>query len=249
MKTLVFGDVHGNATALQAVLEQEPEFDSVIFLGDAVSPGPQPNETLELLSELDGIFIRGNHEYTMLNPDSVERWPDGFKAFMHWIYDVFDPSGVDFLTDFQEPGLFEVGDHKIVLAHGDESPDVRHVLPDMKAEQFGPFTYGETQAPVLFGHSHIQFRRTIAEQNFINPGSVGQNRCGHVTACYGLLEDHDFTFHHVNYDPTPWLQALDQIPALDAHESFRGWFRQQMITGFAAGENEPWLTYAAQGYR
>ena len=29
---------------------------------------------------------------------------------------------------------------------------------------------------MLFGHSHIQFRRTIDGQEFINPGSVGQPR-------------------------------------------------------------------------
>lgn len=249
MKTLVFGDVHGNATALQAVLNEERDFDSAIFLGDAVSPGPQPNETFELLADLPGTFIRGNHEHTMLNPESVDNWPDGFKSFMHWIYEVFDPSGYEFLRDFQPPGVFELDNQTLVLAHGDESQTVRHVLPDMDDESFAPFTYGTTDRTVLFGHSHIQFRRAINGRDFINPGSVGQNRCGHVTACYGLLVDDRFTFKHVDYDPSPWLDAMDNVTGLNGFEEFREWFKNQTLTGFAAGEREPWLSYAKRGFR
>ena len=50
MKILVIADVHGNAEALAAVLERERDADTTVFLGDTVLPGPQPNETIELLS-------------------------------------------------------------------------------------------------------------------------------------------------------------------------------------------------------
>lgn len=249
MKILVFADIHGNATALDAVLQKERDFDSVVFLGDAVSPGPQPNETIDILDKLGGVFIRGNHEYTALNRTSIARWPDGHKALMEWIYDELHASGYQFLMSFCSPGEYDLDGRVFVLAHGDENEEVRHVLPDSPEQYFDAFRYGNSQADVLFGHSHVQFRRTIDNQQFINPGSIGQNRCGHVVACYGILEEGDFTHHHVAYDPTPWLDAWDRITTLDRFTDLRESFRQQTLTGFSLGATEPWLSYANRGFR
>ena len=57
MKILVIADVHGNAEALSAVLAKERDADATVFLGDTVLPGPQPNETMELLQGLSGASI------------------------------------------------------------------------------------------------------------------------------------------------------------------------------------------------
>ncbi|MEC8144050.1 MAG: metallophosphoesterase, partial [Pseudomonadota bacterium] len=61
MKVLVISDIHGNAEALRAVMRAEQDADESIFLGDAFLSGPQANETLELLGDLNpSIAIRGN---------------------------------------------------------------------------------------------------------------------------------------------------------------------------------------------
>lgn len=249
MKILVLADIHGNATATEAVLKQERDFDSVIFLGDSVSPGPQPNETLALLSELKGIFIEGNHERSMLDPQSTAQWPSGFKAFMDWIREEFDPQGFSFLRSFQKSAELEVDGKLFRCVHGDENREARHLLPDSPATSFEPLVESDAEATVLFGHSHIQFTRTIGEQTFINVGSVGQNRCGHVVACYGLITDGEFTHQHVRYDPQPWLDAVDRVKPLNNHSEFKDWFKQQCVTGFANGAVDPWLRFANEGYR
>ena len=71
MKVLIIADVHGNAEALRAVLAKEWDADTTVFLGDAVSPGPQANETFALLKDLSGTFIVGNHDSEMLDPTLV----------------------------------------------------------------------------------------------------------------------------------------------------------------------------------
>ena len=58
MKILVISDIHGNASALGAVLEVEQDTDHIIFLGDALLSGPQANETMTLLDGLHRIFGR-----------------------------------------------------------------------------------------------------------------------------------------------------------------------------------------------
>ena len=60
MKVLVIADIHGNANALAAVLEKERDADRTLFLGDAVLPGPQANETIALLKDMaPGTHIAG----------------------------------------------------------------------------------------------------------------------------------------------------------------------------------------------
>lgn len=249
MKILVFADIHGNATALRAVLQKERDFDSVVFLGDAVSPGAEPNETIELISEMNGVFIQGNHERTMLDRGSVASWPDGHKALMEWIYDGFPDAGYQLLDSFSLPGEFVLDGTTFVLAHGDENTAVRHVLPDSPDHLFDAFNYGNEAAHVLFGHSHIQFERHQNGQRFTNPGSIGQNRCGQVLACYGLLEDGEFTHHHVAYDPTPCLTAWDRIPSLRPFPELLESFKQQTLTGYSLGAVEPWVGFARSGYQ
>ena len=64
----VIGDVHGNAVAFAAVLEEiraDPP-DLVVVNGD-LSWGPEPEETLALADELENaLFVRGNAESALL---------------------------------------------------------------------------------------------------------------------------------------------------------------------------------------
>lgn len=66
MKVAIITDVHGNASALKAVLrdiDQREEIDRLYCLGDMVGIGPDTNEVLELLfSRNDLSMITGNHD-------------------------------------------------------------------------------------------------------------------------------------------------------------------------------------------
>lgn len=220
-----------------------------MFLGDAVSPGPQPNETMALLAEMDGTFIAGNHERAVLDTRSIRDWPVGYRVFMDWIRETLEPEFLDRLGRFQLPGEYTIDERTFVLTHGDESAFVRHVLPAMPEECFRELGFGNSESTILFGHSHVQFHRRIQGQDFINPGSVSLNRCGHTCACYGLLTDGEFTHHSVDYDLRPWLEAVDRIVPLNELLSFRASIKQQLTSGFVAGRVDPWLSLAKAGYR
>lgn len=248
MKILVIADVHGNAEALASVLEKERDADSTVFLGDSVSPGPQPNETLALLQGLSGLSIAGNHDVEMLERESLAHWPAPWLAMYDWIFDVFDPAGYAYLRKLKPGGEYEVDGIGMYLQHGTLPGKVRHVLPDTPDEDLVRLSRGSDCPYVLFGHSHIQFRRTVGGQEFINPGSVGQNRCGKLLACYGVFEDGLFHHRQVEYDPGPWLEAMDGITTLDAYPDFREQMKQRLLSGYGIGEREPWTRYARQGY-
>jgi putative phosphoesterase len=248
MKILVIGDIHGNAEALAAVLEKEKDADTTVFLGDSVLPGPQPNQVISLLKGLSGTFIMGNHDIEVLEPERFANWPANWLAFNRGVLDEFEPAGYEFLKTLKPEGEYEVGGIRMYLKHGVLPDRPPQALPDTSDDRLSTLADGSDCPIVLFGHSHIQFKRTINGQEFINPGSVGQPRCGKMLACYGLFEDGVFRHCNVSYDATPWLKAMDEMSTLDEFPEFRDWIKNGLITGYGIGENEPWTRFAKEGY-
>ena len=250
MKVLVFGDVHGNASALQAVLAAEGDADASIFLGDAVLSGPQGNVVLELLRELPpGPAIMGNHDLDLLDPARYAQYPESWVALNNHVVAGIHKEHLPWVEALAPPGKYSVGEMEVWLHHGMVEGGPRHVLPDSPDEHVKALAQGSSCPLVFFGHSHVQFERWVGGQRFINPGSVGQNRCGHKVACYGVIEDGSYTPRSVPFASLAWCDAVNAIAALDPHPEFRAWLIDGLITGFGVGQNEPWLGYAAGGYR
>ena len=60
----IFGDVHGNLEALEAVLTdmEEQGVTHPLCLGDLVGYGPNPAECVEVVRALGCPTVRGNHD-------------------------------------------------------------------------------------------------------------------------------------------------------------------------------------------
>ncbi len=71
MRTLAIGDIHGNSSALDALMHamQPTAEDVLVFLGDYVDRGPDSKGVLDRLiswkPQLQMICLRGNHELMM----------------------------------------------------------------------------------------------------------------------------------------------------------------------------------------
>jgi predicted phosphodiesterase len=64
LRIALFSDVHGNAVALRAFLEDldRESVDHMVCLGDHAQGGAQPAECLELLQELGCPAVMGNSD-------------------------------------------------------------------------------------------------------------------------------------------------------------------------------------------
>jgi diadenosine tetraphosphatase ApaH/serine/threonine PP2A family protein phosphatase len=73
---------------------------------------------------------------------------------------------------------------------------------------------GVREKTVVFGHSHLQFRRPgPSGTTLINPGSVGMPLDGDVRAAYATrLDDGDLEFRRVEYDIERAASAWDKMP-------------------------------------
>ena len=74
-RTIVIGDVHGCADELEALLEKLAlkRGDRLFLVGDLVVRGPSPNRVLQLVREVGGVAVCGNHEWRLLKWRELDR--------------------------------------------------------------------------------------------------------------------------------------------------------------------------------
>ena len=249
MKILVISDIHGNASALRAVAKRERDVDATIFLGDAVLSGPQSNAVMELLSELQpAVSLMGNHDVEVLDPALFAGWPPEWVALNTWIIENLDAAVPHVINKWKRSHDFEIDGLHFFLHHGDIKNGAESPLPDASDATFEILKQGDHSSTVLFGHTHVQFEKLVNGVNFINPGSVGQSRCGKRVACYGIFQDGIYEPRQVDYEPGDWLGDLEKIQILDDYPNFKEWLIEGFLSGFGLGQRDPWQKYGQQGY-
>ena len=84
------------------------------------------------------------------------------------------------------PETAEDGD--MLICHGSPVSDVRSFLPE-PAEDEPELLEGVTASRLMFGHTHLQFRRMAGDIELVNPGSVGVPLDGDHRAAYAVIHD------------------------------------------------------------
>ncbi|MBI5351755.1 MAG: metallophosphoesterase family protein [Chloroflexi bacterium] len=178
MRIAVISDIHGNFTALQAVLADisSQNVDQIVCLGDTVTLGPQPKEVLDALRGLNCIFIKGNHEAALLDPECAE----DFEITSHLIPDLYWCRKQLSADDLKQIEAFEAN-HEIVLPngvkilffHGSPLSNTHIIQASTEARLLDKYFAGQKADVFIGGHSHIQMYRRHGDKLIINSGSVG----------------------------------------------------------------------------
>ncbi len=213
MKSLIFSDVHANLPALEAILQREADFDEVVFLGDAVVGGPQPDDVLSLLRTLPGVFIMGNHDRDALFGDHSLEDANPDRAWIAWTREQISKANRAFLAGFRRAHTIERGALRLHLDHGVLPPELgRRLWPDSPRAAFDHLAEGNDASVLLVGHSHVQFRRDHASRTVVNPGGAGQPRLSKPVACYAILQDGRISLEATPYDVENVCRAMDRVP-------------------------------------
>jgi predicted phosphodiesterase len=193
MRVAALADVHGNAPALAAVLEEvEAEApDLVVFCGD-LTWGSLPQETLALVRGL-GIparFVQGNAD-RMVGVETEGRGP--------WMTSQHTAGDLAFLRSFEPTVGVEVdGLGPTCFCHGSPRSDEECVTERTPAERVHEFMAGREERIVVTAHVHLQYDRTVDGIRCVGPGSVGLPY-GETRACWALLGP-DVDLRRTTYD-------------------------------------------------
>lgn len=171
----VLADVHGNVTALEAVIEdvQAAAVDLVVFCGD-LSWGPEPSRTIQIVRGLGSraAFVRGNAERAVVDMTRGVRRLEQPRD--RWMVGQHSPADVDFLAGFPFAVVVEIEGLGLVhFCHGSPRTDTELITPGTPPERMAELADGITERILVTGHTHLQFDRQVAGLRSINPGSVG----------------------------------------------------------------------------
>ncbi len=193
-RVAVLSDVHGNATALTAVLEElsQEEHDQVVFGGD-LTWGAQPAETYRLASSLDALFVRGNADRAL-----IEGVSDSERG--RWMQERHTDEMRAFAGRFEENVVVEVeGLHAVRFCHGSPRSDEECVTPETPEDRVREFCKNVPERLIVSAHVHVQFDREVGGIRSVNAGSVGLPYEGRRGAFWALLGP-DVELRWTDYD-------------------------------------------------
>jgi predicted phosphodiesterase len=189
-------DIHGSVPALDAVLAdaEAAGADAYLLGGDFGAWGPHPRECIERLRALPRTtWIRGNGERWTREPpldrpevvDALRERESGYGTDEGWLYSLQAQVELD----------------GVLYCHGSPLSDVES-FPAEAGENDERMLDGVHHKTVVFGHSHLQFRRPGPNgTTLVNPGSVGMPLDGDVRGAYAIRQDGgEIDLRRVEYD-------------------------------------------------
>ncbi len=151
MRVAVVSDIHGNLTALEAVLAEidREQPDEIWCLGDVVGYGPQPNECCRLVRDRATLSLCGNHDLGVLGTIDLADFA-GMRESPRAGHAPCSAAEERAWLETLSPSAVRDG---VELFHGSpRDPVWDYVLSDHIARS----AWKPTAAPlVLVGHSHV----------------------------------------------------------------------------------------------
>ncbi len=215
MRIALFGDIHANLEALEAVLADAAGQDvtDYVCMGDIVGYNADPSACLKRVRAMECPTVKGNHDEDASGNHSLDSMNPVAAAALEWTRRQ--------LTDEQRQWLRrlrmvrQVSDFTVVHSTLDQPAHWNYVTNRFDA--MSNFSYQFTRL-CFHGHTHVprvyvksdRVQEVTAEsliiedsaKYFINVGSVGQPRDGDWRACYAIydIEDKKVVFRRIEYD-------------------------------------------------
>lgn len=231
-KIALLSDIHGNTTALEAVLEDTKRagVEEYWLLGDVLMPGTGRRHLLNLLEELPiTVQILGNWEDSlwramkgMLDPSRASH--RYLMRHCQYILEEIHPEEIEAMQSLPMQVHREVSGLIVGITH--HLPDKnwgRELIHIGDQKDFDRLVTNPPCDIAVYGHIHQQFfRYGRGGELILNPGSIGQpfflqaNLRKDLRAMYAILEFDDMglkdvDFRRVAYDIEKELQLAKDV--------------------------------------
>lgn len=232
IKIALLSDIHGNTTALEAVLADAKRagVEEYWLLGDVLMPGTGRRHLLNLLEELPiTVQILGNWEDSLwramkglLDPSRASH--RYLMRLCQYILEEIRPEEIESMQSLPMQVHREVSGLRVGITH--HLPDKnwgRELIHIGDQKEFDRLVTNPPCDIAVYGHIHQQFfRYGSGGELILNPGSIGQpfflqaNLRKDLRAMYAILEFDDrglkdVDFRRVTYDIERELQLAKDL--------------------------------------
>jgi len=223
MKYAILSDVHGNLEALTAVLEDMENrlIKEIVFLGDAIGYGADPEQCFNLIDKKSNLMILGNHDFSVATGSGIDELNEEAAFAIKWTTWVIKEQSRKKIKNLPLDNIDngDNSDNSLHFVHGSPYKPIEfnYILTDKDAER----GFSESKGNIIFvGHTHIpkifvevEYSRTFTGEvrrikeevttelqieskyrYIINVGSVGQPRDGDSRAAYGIYDSDEGTY-------------------------------------------------------
>jgi predicted phosphodiesterase len=223
----IFGDIHGNLHALEAVLKayESERIDTYLCTGDLVGYGAFPRECIAAVRKLTTHVVAGNHDFAVCEKLTLEFFNSYAKSAVLWTREALTAEDLEYLRGLQ---LTIILDHGVTLSHATIYDS--HAFDYIQTQYDAHLSLQELQTATGFvGHSHIPITfylkdGTVSwtmepeidvnayEKVLVNVGSVGQPRDENPDAAYAIYDTDTgvIAVKRVPYDVEGAIAAIEK---------------------------------------
>jgi putative phosphoesterase len=219
----IFGDIHGNLPALEAVFADMDQrgLTNLYCLGDLVGYGTSPNEIVEMIRKREIPTIMGNYDQGVgISSDdcgcAYKAEEDRIRGeqSIAWTNDHTTDDNKAFLRSLHKDIPLELGDLKVLLVHGSPRKINEYMYEDRPDTYFERIMDGVDADVLVCGHTHLPYHKVLPSgRHIVNAGSVGKPKDNNRDSCYVTLSAEgrnvSVEFIRVAYDVERAAQAIE----------------------------------------
>jgi len=115
---VLVSDIHGNAPALESVIEREGRDKEYMVLGDIHGLNAYPKETLDLVREVGNFVLAGNHDKAIFNYGEGHVNSDALSRFeLEHTLSSLSADDCEYMLDRPFMEVVQRGPSRIALCH------------------------------------------------------------------------------------------------------------------------------------
>jgi putative phosphoesterase len=211
----VFGDIHGNVEALDAVIAaiRGAGIDRALCTGDVVLRGLSPEECISRVRGTGWPCVGGNTDRRVANKklkkeSDIRGMRPGSRT---WTKAILSDDAIAWLHALPELVEADLGPHRVVAIHGDRTVPPGLVDHEASDHQIVAMMDALGADVLAVAHTHKRMIRAIEGRLVINPGSVGEGTADDPRPTWGWLEWRDAAIHAaIEYVEAPLAPPRDR---------------------------------------
>lgn len=199
-KAAIISDIHGNLTALEAIMKyiDKLDVDDIFCLGDVIGKGAFFSRTVDICRERCTETLRGNHEdFFLIDPD---------MDHYIWVRKELSPDQIKWLAECPVRQDLNISGRKIRLCHAEPENVHQRVYPKqekrIKLEFFEPLDPGD-RTPDVYGYGDVHYAyMELPQASFaVLTGNIsGTPESSPPLNDYTAYTPFGIQFYHVPYD-------------------------------------------------